>query len=280
MMSLGRRQRIEVVVQILPGAEPFAVDGGPIGVVLCHGFTGNPASMRPWGDYLVQAGYSVRLPRLPGHGTTWQEMNTTAWPDWYAEVDRAYEDLTQRCDQIFTSGLSMGGTLALRLAEQHPAGIAGVVVVNPSLAIERFDAKFARFLAPIVRSRPGIGSDIKRPGAIESSYDRTPLKAFVSLQRLWRVVLTDLPKITAPILIFRSRVDHVVEPLSGRLLIERASAASVREVVLENSYHVATLDNDAQLIFEGSVRFIEEHAVERGGTGASEATRLADERTT
>jgi carboxylesterase len=278
MMSLGRRRRIEVVVPILPGAEPYAADGGPIGVVVCHGFTGNPASMRPWAEHLAKSGYSVRLPRLPGHGTTWQEMNATGWRDWYGEIDRAYQELTQHCDQIFACGLSMGGTLALRLAEEHSSAIAGLVLVNPSLAIERFDAKFAWFLAPILRSRPGIGSDIKKPGAVESSYDRTPLKAFVSLQQLWRVTVADLPRISAPILMFRSRVDHVVEPLSGRLLVERATATTVLEVILEDSYHVATLDNDAQLIFEGSVRFLEEHAVDRGGAGASEhRRRLGDE---
>jgi carboxylesterase len=252
-----------VTVSLMPGAEPFAADGGPVGVVVSHGFTGNPASMRPWAEHIAAAGYTVRLPRLPGHGTTWQEMNATRWTDWYAEVERAYQQLAARCERVFGFGLSMGGTLVTRLAEQHGDGISGLVLVNPSYASTRFDAKFARFVAPVVGSRAGIGSDIKKAGAVESSYDRTPLKAFVSLQQLWKVVLADLPKITAPILVFRSRIDHVVEPLSARLLIDGATSTSVREVILDDSYHVATLDNDAATIFAGSVGFLHEHAGER-----------------
>ncbi len=255
--------RIEVLVPVLPEAEPYAADRGPVGVLISHGFTGNPASMRPWAEHMAGAGYSVRLPRLPGHGTTWQEMSTTRWPDWYGEVEHAYAELAGRCERVFAAGLSMGGTLVTRLAEHNGDAIAGLILVNPSYGTDRIDAKFARLVAPLVASRPGIGSDIKKPGAVESSYDRTPLKAFVSLKQLWKTVVADLDKITAPILMFRSRVDHVVEPLSARLLLEGATATTVREVMLENSYHVATLDNDAQMIFDGSIAFIEEHANER-----------------
>ena len=87
--------------------------------------------------------------------------------------------------------------------------------------------------------------------------------AFASLKQLWKTVVADLDKITAPILMYRSRVDHVVEPLSARLLHEACHRTNVREVILEDSYHVATLDNDAQMIFDGSVEFIEAHANER-----------------
>ena len=106
-------------------------------------------------------------------------------------------------------------------------------------------------------SRPSIGGDIKKPGVAEPANDRTPVKAFVSLQNLWRVTLADLGRSQAPILLLRSRVDHVVEPKSARLLIAGATATTVREVILEDSYHVATLDNDAELIFTSSVEFIQ-----------------------
>jgi carboxylesterase len=241
---------------LLPGAEPFAADGGRIGVVVSHGFTGTPASMRPWAEHLAAAGYTVRLPRLPGHGTTWQDANTTTWSDWYAEIERAYEQVAARCDQVFAVGLSMGGTLVTRLAELKGEQISGLVLVNPAYATTRFDAKFARYIGWAIPSRPGIASDIKKPGVEESGYDRTPVKAFASLQRLWSVTRADLSRITAPVLLYRSREDHVVEPLSAQLLRAGATATSVREVVLDNSYHVATMDNDAQTIFDGSVEFI------------------------
>ena len=121
---------------LMPGAEPFTHSGGSTGVLLCHGFTGTPASLRPWADYLAGAGLSVSLPRLPGHGTTWQDMNHTRWEDWYAEVDRAYEELRGHATEIFVMGLSMGGCLALRMAELRGDGVAGLVLVNPSLAAD------------------------------------------------------------------------------------------------------------------------------------------------
>lgn len=240
-----------------PEAEPFSADGGHVGVVVSHGFTGTPASMRPWAQHLAAAGYTVRLPRLPGHGTTWQDTNRTRWTDWYGEIEKAYDEVASRCDTVFACGLSMGGTLVTRLAEEKGSAIAGLVLVNPSYATERFDARFAPFISWAVKSRPAIGGDIKKPGVVEPAYDRTPVVAFTSLQKLWRITLADLSRVTAPILMFRSRHDHVVEPLSGRLLQARATSTSVREVILEDSYHVATLDNDAPAIFSGSVDFIQ-----------------------
>lgn len=253
---------------ILEGARPFAVDGngdaGRIGVVVSHGFTGTPQSMRPWAEHLAAQGYSVRLPRLPGHGTTWQQMNATRWPQWYGEIRAAYDELAARCDTVFAVGLSLGGTLVTRLAEEladEPAcKLAGLVLVNPAYATMRRDAALARYVAWAVRSRPGIGSDIKKPGSAELSYDRTPLKAFVSMQALWRLTVADLGKITVPILFFHSAEDHVVDELSGRLLHAGASATTVREVPLADSYHVATVDNDAEQIFTGSVEFINQYA--------------------
>jgi carboxylesterase len=241
---------------MIAGAEPFAADRGPIGVVVSHGFTGTPGSMLPWAEHLAAAGYTVRLPLLPGHGNRWQDTNRSNWTQWYGAIEDAYAEVAERCDTVFAVGLSMGGTLVTRLAEQYGDAIAGLVLVNPSYATERFDAKFARYISWAMRSFPGIGSDIKKPGVVEPALDRTPVQAFVSLQKLWQVTRADLPKVTAPVLLFRSREDHVVEALSGRLLHAGATSTTVREVVLEDSYHVATLDNDATTIFEGSVAFI------------------------
>ena len=245
---------------VLPGAEPFAADGSEVGVLLSHGFTGSPQSLRPWAEHLAAAGLTVRLPRLPGHGTRWQDLNDTRWPDWYGELERAFDDLRGRCRQVFGMGLSMGGTLVIRLAEQRPAEVAGLVLVNPSLGTERKDVKFALpLLHRVVPSLAGIGSDIRKPGVTELAYERTPLRAMHSLSRLWPLVLADLGLVTAPVLLYRSRVDHVVEPMSGRLLRAGASSTEVSEVILEDSYHVATLDHDAPAIFAGSLDFVRAH---------------------
>ncbi|HEY0169014.1 MAG TPA: alpha/beta fold hydrolase [Jatrophihabitans sp.] len=258
---------------ILAGAEPFAVDGdgaaGRTGVLISHGFTGTPQSMRPWAEHLAAQGYSVRLPRLPGHGTTWQELNATPWTDWYAEIRRGYDELAARCDTVFACGLSMGGSLVTRLAEdlagQPSSKLGGLVLVNVAYGTMRKDAALAKYVARALPSRPGIGSDIKKAGVTELAYDRTPLRAFVSMQAMWRLVIADLAKITVPILYFHSAEDHVVDALSGKLLHDGATSTTVREVSLPDSYHVATLDNDAELIFTGSVDFISQHT--RTGVG-------------
>ena len=245
---------------VMPGAEPFHHDGGPVGALLCHGFTGTPQSLRPWAEHLAAAGLTVALPRLPGHGTTLAEANLTHWEDWYAELDRTFAQLCERCDQVFVMGLSMGGTLAIRLAEERGDEVAGLVLVNPSLLTKRPD----RFLLPVLRwvvpTWPGIASDIKKPGATELAYDKIPVKASYQLTRLWLTTSNDLAKVTQPVLIFRSTEDHVVEPDSCEMFHAKASSTDVREVVLEDSYHVATLDNDAPTIFEGSLEFVRELA--------------------
>jgi carboxylesterase len=244
---------------VLPGAEPFSADGGPVGALLCHGFTGSPQSMRPWAEHLAADGLTVELPRLPGHGTSWQEMNMTTWEDWYSTLDRALTGLRRRCDQVFVMGQSMGGTLALRLAEQHGDEVGGLVLVNPSLLTRRLDRHLLPLLRHLLPSRPGIASDIKKPGVTELAYDRIPLKAAHSLSRLWLDTRAHLDQVTQPVLLFRSTDDHVVEPDSSALLREKVSG-EVHEVVLPDSYHVATLDNDARTIFEGSVHFVHRHA--------------------
>lgn len=245
---------------VVPGAEPFSAEGGRVGVLLVHGFTGSPASLRPWGEFLAEHGLTVSCPRLPGHGTRWQDMNLTRWEDWYAEVDRAFDELKRKVDHVFVMGLSMGGTLSLRLAEQHGGEITGLVLVNPSLLTENKIAKLAPALRYLLPSVKGIKNDIKKPGQDEIAYDRVPVKAFYSMTQLWALTRADLGKVEAPILLFRSSEDHVVEPSSAAELRDKGGSKDVREVVLDNSYHVATLDNDAPAIFEGSLAFIRELA--------------------
>src|SRR4051812_48282490 len=243
-----------------PEAEPFAVDGAPVGVVLCHGLTGMPGSMRPWAEALAAAGLTVRLPRLPGHGTRWQDANKVTWQDWLDEVERALDEVRSRCEQTFVIGLSMGGTLALRLAEQRGDDVSGVVVVNPSLFTTRKDAKLLPLLRLVVPSMPPVGSDVKKPGVVEPAYDRLPVKAAYQLSLLWKLTNAELEKLTQPLLVFTSRDDHVVEPANSTRLIEGAAATDKRQVWLEDSFHVATMDNDFPRIVDDTLAFIRSHA--------------------
>jgi len=247
-------------MSVMPGAEPFFHRGGSTGVLLCHGFTGSPGSLRPWAGYLAAAGLTVSLPRLPGHGTTWQEMAHTRWEDWYAEIDRAYEELRGQAEEIFVMGLSMGACLALRLAELRASQVAGLVLVNPSVAADTKLFALAPVLKLLVPSLKGVAGDIKKEGVHEPGYDRVPVRAAATLPQLWKLTQRQLSDVTAPVLVYLSTIDHVVGPASMRAL--RAALPGERLTVREcpNSFHVATMDNDAEDIFAGSLEFVRAHS--------------------
>jgi carboxylesterase len=252
------------MAQVMPGAEPFFRAGGPVGALLCHGFTGNPASLRPWAEYLADGGLTVSVPLFPGHGTTWRDMATTTSADWYAAAERALDDLRGQCAEIFVMGLSLGGCLALRLAERRGTQISGLVLVNPSLAPDTWLFALAPVLKHIVPALRGVGNDIKKPGVSELAYDRVPVRAASSLPALWRQTTENLGGVSQPVLAYRSAEDHVVGPASMRAL-QAALAPGVLTIrACNDSYHVATMDNDAQAIFTGSLEFVRAHA--RDGT--------------
>ncbi|MEV4649261.1 alpha/beta fold hydrolase [Saccharopolyspora sp. NPDC049357] len=253
---------------MLVGAEPFAHEGSDdIGVLLCHGFTSTPQSMRGWAEHLAEAGHTVRCPLLPGHGTRWQELNRTTWRDWYGAVEQALDELRDRCRSVFVFGLSMGGTLTLRLAEQHP-DIAGIVLVNPSVMTLRKEAKLLPLLSRVVPSMAAIAGDIAKPEVVELAYSRLPLRGMASLQQLWGVVRADLGSVRQPLLLLRSAVDHVVEPENSAIVLSEVGSQEVTEVVLDDSYHVATLDHDAPRIFSDSLEFVQRVHSARVGESA------------
>ena len=250
-------------MSVVPGAEPFhadavpAPDGGQrVGVLLVQGFTGSPASLRPWGRHLAAEGFGVAAPCLPGHGTRWQDMNRTTWADWYGEVQRAFDKLRANADQVVVGGLSMGGALALRLAADRGRAVAGLVLVNPVLSTLRKDVLALPILKHLVGSFPGLAGDIKKPGVDEQSYSRTPLRAAHSMTRAWKPLRADLAKVTQPLLMFRSTADHVADASSTALVRATVSSRDLTTRMLENSYHVATLDHDAPAIFEESTHFV------------------------
>ena len=242
---------------ILPGAEPFQADGGDVAVLLVHGFTGTPQSLRDWAEHHAAAGLTVRLPRLPGHGTSWPELNRTRWPDWYAAAERELLLLVASGHRVVVAGLSMGGALALRLAQEHPDLVHGLVLVNPAVLVEDRRLALLPVLRHLVPSFPAIGNDIRKQGPTELAYDRTPLHAAWSLTQLLAVVHSDLARVSAPLLLMHSPQDHVVPPSSTAAVLAGVSSDDVSDVVLADSYHVATLDNDAPVIVETSLAFVQ-----------------------
>jgi carboxylesterase len=235
---------------------PGSGDTARTGVLLVHGFTGSPYSMRPFGEHLAAEGFGVAVIRLPGHGTRWQELNTTPWQDWYGVADAELTRLLKEHDRVFVAGLSMGGCLTLRLAEEHGSAIAGLILINPSVHTEDKRMRALPVLQRLVPSLAGVGNDIKKPGMDEHAYARMPLKGLYQLTQLWNVTRADLAKVTQPVTLFHSATDHTVEPSNSREVLASISSRDVTETLLEDSYHVATLDNDAPRIFADSTAFI------------------------
>ncbi|WP_428390574.1 alpha/beta hydrolase [Lichenicoccus sp.] len=241
---------------ILPGAEPFLFDGSRTGVLLSHGFTGTTQSMRPLGEHLAQAGYTVSAPRLAGHGTSPADMATTGARDWVASIDTALADLRTRCDTIFMAGLSMGGTLTLLTAARHADVIRGIIPINAVVRQGSPERAMLAFGSDPALMLPGIGSDIKAPNVRELAYPETPGRCLAELYMLTGVTHDLLGRITCPTLVLQSRDDHVVDPSNARLIAGALGAGRVELRWLEDSYHVATLDHDAPLIAEWSLQFI------------------------
>jgi carboxylesterase len=245
---------------ILAGAEPFSADNGPVGVLVSHGFTGSPQSMRFLAEQLAEGGLTVRLPRLRGHGTTPEEMGASSAEHWIRDLEAAFEELRGRCEKVFVTGLSMGGTLTLYLAGAYAGQVAGVIPINAAITLNSPDLAGLAFHPAAPPAVPGVGSDIKKPGVTELAYPVVPVPAVRQLYALMAVTRELLPRITCPALVVTSREDHVVPPMNGPLIVELLGSADKCLLWLEESYHVATLDNDKERIAEETLAFIRAHS--------------------
>ena len=241
--------------ELMPGAEPWSVAGGPAGALCLHGFAGNPTSMRPVAEAFAAAGFAVELPRLPGHGTTVEDMITTGWEDWTGEAEAAYQRLAARCDQVVVAGVSMGGSLTIWLAAHHPE-IAGIVCINavtrpqPDEVLDMVRGMVAEGEDRIA----SVGADIADPDVTESAYESTPLVPLLSLMDGLAALQPELATITCPVLIMTSANDHVVEPASSDYLAT-AVTGPIERIALGRSFHVATLDYDGDLVGQEAVAF-------------------------
>lgn len=242
---------------VMPGAEPWSHHGTTsVGALCIHGFTGNPSSMRGLAQAFAGVGHHVELPRLPGHGTAVTDMIPTRWHHWTAAVEEAFQSLSRRVDKVVVVGLSMGGSLTLWSALEHPE-IAGIICINPAAQPQADEmVEMARgMLAAGTEVFEGIGSDIADPNVKETAYAQTPLAPLVSM-----VVEGITPMVSRyssasiPMLLITSKNDHVVDPVQSDQLATQWGGP-VERILLERSYHVATQDFDKELIFDAAVRF-------------------------
>ena len=248
---------------VIPGAESWSCAGSgarsAIGLLLIHGFTGNPASMRPLGQALGELGFRVEVIRLPGHGTSHRDMQRTRYRDWRRAAERALDELSSSSRRLVLVGLSMGGTIALDLAASRGKDIAGIVAINATV-LDRpgILARLAPYVAMIISAVPAKAAglaenDIAKPGQNELAYDRVPTKAGNSFTSELPRIRASLPSLRVPVLVAYSPQDHSVPPENSKAILRAVDGA--RELVLTRSYHVATLDYDLPLLVERICEF-------------------------
>ena len=228
-----------------------------IGVVLVHGYTGSPSSMRPWAEYLNQQGYTVRVPLLPGHGTKPEDLSEIKWQQWPEKIESELDELRKNCTKIFICGFSMGGGTTLHVATKRSDKIAGIILVNPMIHLPFIGTKLAYLLSRLKKYRSSAGDDIKRPGVTQGGYEVMSTEGIYQILQMLKYTRANLHRVSVPMQLFHSVDDHTLPVSNTEIVMERVGSLSKERIELTNSFHVATLDYDAEVIFENSRMFIE-----------------------
>lgn len=228
-----------------------------VGIIFVHGFTGSPISMRPWADFFSAKGYTVSVPLLPGHGTTPEDLNQVKWQEWPAKVEAELHWMLQSGVTPFVFGLSMGGGTTLHVALRHSSTLAGIVLVNPMIHVKAVPHQLAWAISRFQKMRSSVGDDIKKPGVTEHGYDSLPAVGVYQLLKMLSYTRKRLHDVTAPLMLFHSKDDHTLPVSNTEIIMKGIGSISKQRIELVNSYHVATLDYDQDIIFENSLIFVE-----------------------
>jgi carboxylesterase len=251
---------------VIQGAEAFFKKGNHIGVLISHGFIGTPQSVRFLGEKIASQGYTVLAPRLKGHGTHYKDMEQSTFKEWIQNLEEGYWFLKQNCSEIFIIGQSMGGTLALNLSSQY-SDIKGLVLINAALtsipSMEEY--KYQSEPSYIPEGEP----DIKAEDVYEITYDKAPVRSIQELLFLMDETREKLDLVTAPALAFISPEDHVVPIENTEYILSHIQSKDKEIITLHNSYHVASMDNDKELIAEHCCLFIKKNSYHHEKTGIS-----------
>lgn len=250
---------------VSPLARPFEYAKGEHGILLIHGFTGSPAHMRLLGESLRDRGFAVRGICLPGHGTAPEDMPRYTWQDWLLSARAAAREMAGRYRYFSAAGLSMGGVLALLLAEEMEL-TACVPIAAPMGTVNRFRA-LAPAIAPFCPFLPKK-DDPARAALIagyDIGYEVTPVASLRHLSVLMRRARQHLSLIRCPVLAVQSRGDRVVSPGSLRIILEGVSSGKKTALWLEEAPHVCTISPEYPKIAEAMAQFLK--ACETDGPG-------------
>ncbi len=236
--------------------DSFFWKAGPTGVLLIHGFTATTSEVRPLAKTLYEHGYTVAAPLLPGHGTSVQELGRCRWRDWSDAVEATYRDLVATCSHVFVGGESMGGLLALYLAEHHPE-LAGVMSYAAALAYAPPSRRWLpRLLAPFV---PIVDKGIEPPDVgdrLWQGYDQRSLPAVNQMTVLQQEVRRHLGQITIPLLIVQGKRDDTVSPSAAQWLYDRVASRDKELHWFDDAPHVILLSAARRAVEELTLHFI------------------------
>lgn len=246
--------------KIIPGAEGFSLAGhsenGKTGVLLIHGYTGSPQHMRYLGEQLHQQGFTVEGIRLTGHGSTPEAMEAASYQDWIEDAEAGLKKLQASCDRLFVAGISMGGGISLYLALHH--ALEGVIPINAAVGVKSRLKEVLSNLRAENKRFIDNGVDIKKEGVEEISYRRAPVKSMEDLIKMGELVKPHVNKIQCPLLVITSKVDNVITTENSHYIYENAASKEKHLFVVDNSYHIATLDHDAKAIADRIALFMKE----------------------
>jgi carboxylesterase len=248
-----------------PNLDPseFYLEGGPVGVMLIHGFTGSPPEMRLIADYLNQRGLTVSGPLLPGHGTSLEDLDKRKWQEWTKAIENEFSNLRRNCQVVFTGGLSLGSLLSLYMAA-HNDEMAGVMAYSPAIKVSDRRASLIPVLKYIMPNFPKGEDFVTDPDALAHnwSYDGLPLHAAHEVMHLSKEVRRSLPQVSCPILIVQGALDPAIAPDCAQIVNNGVSSEEKEVLLLNNSGHLVTIDSEWERVAEKTYKFIQAHVPE------------------
>jgi len=238
----------------------FILEGGSVGVLLIHGFTGSTTEMRLVGEYLNQHDITVSAPCLPGHGTTIEDLNQRQWSDWSSHIAEEAANLQSRCETVFVCGLSLGSLLSLYLAA-NVSNLAGAIIYSPAIMKPDIRRHLLPIIKYLVRQLPKPEDKFTDPkaGARLWSYDAYPVAAANEVMKFIKHVIRSLPQVACPILIIHSTADDIIHPDGAQFVHDQVGSTEKEIVTFHNSGHVLTLDSEWEQVAEQTYQFILKH---------------------
>jgi carboxylesterase len=283
-------------------------EGGRVGVLLVHGLGGTPTELRFLAQGLARAGRTVLCCQLAGHCSTPEELRRSTWQEWYRSVTEAHDRLREQCDIVLAGGLSMGGILALRLAQQRPDELHGLLLYAPTLKLDGWampwSSLFLQYLRPSPlpldfdlperdpyglkdeRVRALVVSSMQSGESGQAGVFSTPLRSFANFNALVGEVKPQLNKVRQPALIVHPRQDDIAS-LKNAQYLQAHLGGLVDTLVLNNSYHMVTLDQQRHVVSERTDAFVSwvesaqlaKSSLPRGAKGSSkpDQSRIASD---